>query len=64
MFCWLVPHGYDLGGTVGIIAVNFIVGGVILTWRLLVAVWYIPLTIDCSQIDLDFQLGSKMVGIT
>lgn len=49
MFVWLVPHGYDLGGTVGIIAVNFIIGGliggVILTWRLVVAVWYIPLTI-------------------
>ena len=48
-FVWLVPHGYDLGGSVGIIAVNFIIGGliggVILTWRLVVAVWYIPLTI-------------------
>ena len=29
MFVWLVPHGYDLGGTVGIIAVNFIIGGLI-----------------------------------
>ena len=49
LFFWLVPHGYDIGGTVGIIAVNFIVGGliggVILTWRLVVAVWYILLTI-------------------
>ena len=49
MFFWLVPHGYDIGGTVGIIAVNFIVGGLIggvnLTWRLVVAVWYILLTI-------------------
>ena len=38
-----------IGGSVGIIAVNFIIGGliggVILTWRLVVAVWYIPLTI-------------------
>ena len=49
MFVWLIPHGYDLAGTVGIIALNFIVGGliggVILIWRLAVAVWYIPLTI-------------------
>ena len=49
MFVWLVPHGYDLGGSVGIIAVNFIIGGliggVILPWRLVVALWYIPLTI-------------------
>lgn len=69
MFVWLVPHGYDLGGSVGIIAVNFIIGGliggVILTWRLVVAVWYIPLPFtDCSQIELDFWLSSKMSGNT
>ena len=44
-----VPHGYDIAGTVGIIALNFIlggiIGGVILIWRLVVAAWYIPLTI-------------------
>ena len=49
MFVWLVPHGYDIAGTVGIVALNFIlggiIGGVILIWRLAVAVWYIPLTI-------------------
>lgn len=49
MFVWLIPHGYDLGATAGIIAFNFIIGGiiggVILIWRLLVAAWYIPLTI-------------------
>lgn len=48
MFVWLVPHGYDLAGTVGIVALNFVVGGliggVILVWRLLVAAWYLPLT--------------------
>ena len=49
MFVWLVPHGYDIAGTVGIVALNFIlggiIGGVVLMWRLAVAVWYIPLTI-------------------
>ena len=49
MFVWLVPHGYDIAGTVGIVALNFIlggiIGGVILIWRLVVATWYIPLTI-------------------
>ena len=49
MFVWLVPHGYDIAGTVGIVALNFIlgglIGGVILIWRLAVAVWYLPLTI-------------------
>ncbi len=49
MFVWLVPHGYDIGATLGIFALNFIIGGIIggfiLIWRLIVAVWYIPLTI-------------------
>lgn len=49
MFVWIVPHGYDLGGTVGIVALNFILGGligvVVLIWRLVVAAWYIPLTV-------------------
>lgn len=47
MFVWLVPHGYDIAGTVGIVAINFIldgiIGGGILIWRLVVATWYIPL---------------------
>lgn len=49
MFVWLVPFGHDITFTVGIFAVNIIVGGiiggVILIWRLAVAAWYIPLTI-------------------
>ena len=40
---------HPLSGTVGVVALNFIVGGliggVILIWRLAVAAWYIPLTI-------------------
>lgn len=46
MFVWLIPRGFDLSGTVGVVALNFIVGGliggVILIWRLVVAAWYIP----------------------
>lgn len=49
MFVWLIPQGYDLGGTLGIYALNFIVGGIIggfiLTWRLVKATWYFILTI-------------------
>lgn len=49
MFIWLVPHGYDLDGTVGIVALKFILGGVIgciiLIWQLICAAWYIPLTV-------------------
>ena len=29
MFVWLVPHGYDIAGTVGIVAINFILDGII-----------------------------------
>ena len=29
MFLWLVPHRFDLAGTVGVVALNVILGGVI-----------------------------------
>lgn len=29
MFLWLVPHRFDLAGTIGIVALNVIVGGII-----------------------------------
>lgn len=49
MFVWIVPGGDSLGGSIALFAMNFIIGGIIggfaLAWRLLVAVWYIPLTI-------------------
>lgn len=45
----LIPIGFDLSGTVGVFALNLIlgglIGGVILIWKLAVAVWYIPLSI-------------------
>ena len=48
MCLWLIPSG-SLGGSVAATAFGFIMGGVIggfvLVWRLLVAVWYVPLTI-------------------
>ena len=46
---WLVPFGHDITFTIGIFAVNIIIGGIIgifvLAWKLAVAAWYIPLTI-------------------
>lgn len=46
---WLIPRGFDLGGTIGVWALNFIIGGliggVIIVWRLLVAAWYLILTV-------------------
>ena len=46
---WLIPRGFDIGGTVGVWALNIIIGGliggVIIVWRLLVAAWYLILTV-------------------
>lgn len=39
----------SMGGGIALFALNFIIGGVIggfiLAWRLIVAVWYVPLTV-------------------
>ena len=49
MWLWFVPGGGSMGGGVALFALNFIIGGVIggviLVWRLIVAIWYVPLTI-------------------
>lgn len=45
----LIPIGFGISGTVGVIALNIVlgglIGGVILIYRLAVAVWYLPLSI-------------------
>lgn len=45
MCVWIVPGGGSLGGSIVLFALNFIIGGFVLVWRLLVAAWYVPLTI-------------------
>lgn len=44
MYFWLIPRGFDVGGTVGMFVLNFLVGGIIggivLMWRLIMAVAY------------------------
>lgn len=49
MFAWLVPSNFDLGASVGIIAVNFIIGGliggVVAVYRLIYAAFYTVKTI-------------------
>lgn len=41
MFFWIIPKGYDIGGTMGILFLNVpvggVIGGIVLVWRLLVA---------------------------
>lgn len=45
----LIPIGMGISGTVGVVALNIVlgglIGGVILIWKLAVAVWYLPLTV-------------------
>ena len=49
MCVWIVPGGGSLGGGAALFVLNFVIGGLIggfiLVWRLLVAAWYVPLTI-------------------
>lgn len=49
MFLWIIPGGRSFGGGIATFAFNFIIGGVIggfvLVWCLLVAAWYVPLTV-------------------
>lgn len=48
MFAWILPGG-SLGTTLPLFLLNFIIGrvigGFVLAWRLLVAAWYVPLTV-------------------
>lgn len=49
MFLWIIPGGHSFGGSIAVFALNFLIGAVIggsvLAWQLLVAVWYVPLTV-------------------
>ena len=46
---WIVPGSGSLGGGIALFVLNFIlagiIGGFVLAWRLIVAVWYVPLTV-------------------
>ena len=69
MYLWLLPHSRaSFQFTIAIWAINFIVGGliggVILVWRLLVAVWYLILTVyrivtfkNQVPVDIDALMG-------
>lgn len=49
MFLWIIPGGRSFGGNIAVFALNFligaVIGGFVLVWCLIIAVWYIPLTI-------------------
>ena len=46
---WIIPGGGSLGGGIALFALNFIlaeiIGDFVLVWRLIVAAWYVPLTV-------------------
>ena len=48
MFLWIIPGGHSFGGSIAVFALNIlfgaVIGGIVLAWRLAVAVWYVPLT--------------------
>jgi len=48
MCLWIIPGGRSFSGSIALFVFNLIIGGVIggfvLAWRLIVAVWYVPLT--------------------
>lgn len=49
MCLWIIPGGRSFGCSVATFAFNFIIGGVIggfvIIWVLVIAIWHIPLTI-------------------
>lgn len=49
MCLWIIPGSRFFGGSIAIFVFNFIIGGIIggfvLAWRLIVAAWYVPLTV-------------------
>lgn len=49
MFLWIIPGGRSFGGSIAVFALNIllgaVIGGIVLIWRLVVAVWYVPLTV-------------------
>lgn len=52
MFLWIIPKGFDIGGTVGVLVFNLLIGGVIggiiLTGRLVLAVFYLVKAVAAS----------------
>lgn len=62
MFVWVIPKGFDIGGTVGVLVMNLLIGGVIggiiLIWRLVLAVFYL---VQCVGTGI-FRLTRKCMA--
>lgn len=62
MFIWVIPKGFDLGGTVGMLVFNLLVGGVIggfaLIWNVIRAEFYLL----CSIVAVARWGAGKITG--
>ncbi|MDO5425768.1 MAG: DUF6050 family protein [Eubacteriales bacterium] len=63
MFVWVIPKGFDLGGTVGVLVMNLLVGGVIggviLIWRLVLAFFYLVRFVGTGILKLAGKCRAK-----
>lgn len=63
MYFWLIPKGFDIGGTVGMLVFNLLIGGVIgsviLAWRLIVAAFYL---VKGTVLGITWLAGRRPVG--
>lgn len=54
MCLWVIPKGYDIGGSMGILFINLLVGGaiggIVLIWKLTVAAVYFVKAVDAGVI--------------
>lgn len=66
MFVWIFPGKFDIGGTVGILAFNFLIGGVIgslvLLWRMAVAVIYLVIGAGSGITWVVGKIGRQSLG--
>ena len=61
MYFWMIPKGFDIGGTVGMFAFNLLIGGmigsVVLTWRLLMVGTYLLKSIGYGGLWMTTKTG-------
>lgn len=61
MFFWLIPKGFDIGGTVGLLVFNLLIGGVIgsvvLIWHLFKAAFYLIKYIGSTGVHIVKKVG-------
>lgn len=68
MFLWVLPKGFDIGGSMGVLVINVLIGGVIggivLVWRLAVAAVYLVKAIASGSIWIVKRATGKTYKIS